>query len=163
MSTGFDRVPAGIKPVLETARSLLPAKVLETIEPRVLAGVDPTWVGLHHFDHQVVFNGTSHRLVECAHACYTHLVPDQRQTIVLPDIFAYDDPVATVIHEYGHLYDEATGFQRIDLPETTEYSKVNRWERFAEAFETMLRPPNGEWELFTQSEAFRPLRELVGI
>lgn len=160
--TLFDRVPGDVKPVLEAARSLLPPQVLETITPRFLCGIDPVSAGLHRFDDIVSFNGLAWRRASGAHACYTHHTPDRKQTIVLPDVFAYPDPVATVLHEYGHLYDEATGFQQIHLPVTTRYSKVNRAERFAEAFETVLRPPSGEWELFTQSEAFRPLRELVG-
>lgn len=153
------------RPLVEAARDLIPPGVAGLVEPRYLIGVSPHFVGLHHSRMEDAFpdlaaRGNSYEA--CAHACYSFHTPDGRPTIVMPQPHLYHDPVATLLHEHGHLFDEATGFH-IAAPETTRYSRTNRQEAFAEAFEIVLLPPSGAWELYVESEAMRPLRAAMHV
>jgi len=51
------------------------------------------------------------------------------------------------------------GYRRLQLYEGNGLDQ----ERIAEAFEIILRPPSGAWEDYVSAEAFRPLREAMGI
>lgn len=165
LATYFSRVPMGLRPALEEARRLIPREVSRVSDPRFLCGVSPHFVGLHYEDMTTNWPLVADRgwtYENCAHASFAHRTSDDRPTIVLPRPDLYRDPVGTILHECGHLFDEATGFH-LDAPETTEYSRSNRLERVAEAFELILRPPTGLWEEFCRGEAMRPLRTAMGI
>lgn len=164
MSDFFARCPGIFKPVIETARELIPPRVRNLVDPRFLCGVDPRFVGLHHYTlaDQPDYAEWSGEwdYDRLAHACYTHIVG--RQTIVFPSLDVYKDPIEVVLHEWGHLYDEATHFE-FDAPESTRYSNTNRAERFAEAFSILIRPTTGEQDEWANGEKTRPFRDLVGI
>ena len=151
------------RPIIERARGLLPPLVAETVADHFLCGIDPRFVGLHSYQDEYVFHEKTWTYAQLAHACFSFNSADRVPRVVFPDLAGYRaNPVATVVHEVGHLFDEATGFA-IDPPETTEYSRTNRYERFAEAFEMILMPSSGEWELFMEAESFRPLRSAMDL
>lgn len=167
----FDRVPAQFKPVIEVARAFLTPQVSEMCQPRFLCGTDPRFVGLHRYTTAdlVASDARYDDWVQdydydvLAHALYGTASPDGKATICFPKLESYSDPVGTVLHEWGHLFDEVTGFV-CDVPETTAYSSVNRRERFAEGFARLLRPPTGCYVDWANSlEALAPLRALVGL
>jgi hypothetical protein len=160
----FDRVPMRYRPCLEAARTLIPDEVRRLIEPRFLFGVSPRFVGLHHEDMGKNFPKIAARgwtYDDCAHACFAHSTPDEQPTVVFPKPWLYPDPVKTILHEYGHLFDEATGFH-LSPPPTTDYSWNNRYEAVAEAFAYVLIPPSGLWDDYMRSEEMRPLRAAMG-
>lgn len=160
MSALFDRCPSEFLPVVDAARALIPPAVARLVEPQFLCGISPSFVGLHRFK-VVEYEGITVSYDESAHASLASRSPDGRGRVVFPDLSVYPDPVATILHEIGHLFDEATGFG-FEAPATTPYSRTNRRERFAEAFELLLRPPSTIWrELMEHAESMRPLRELV--
>lgn len=150
------------RPLVEAARALIPRGVRVIVEPRFLIGVSPHFVGLHYQSMGEPFLAKGMSYENCAHACYTFHTPDERPTIVMPQPLLYPDPVGTLLHEYGHLFDEATG-SHIACPETTRYSRTNQQEAFAEAFEAVLKPASGKWEMYVECEAMRPLRTAMGI
>lgn len=161
----FDRVPSEFKPVIEKAWSLLPEKVRTAVAPHFLCGIDPCFVGLHGhraFNEDWAAKGWGYDFVP--HACYSHHSADGVPRVVFPQIAAYAEvAVETVLHEVGHLYDETLGWT-FDAPPTTDYSLTNREERFAEAFQVILQPPDGAWaEWAALSESVRPMRELMGV
>lgn len=156
----FDRVPMSFRPLLEAGLDLIPDRVRQIAHTRFLCGVDPLFVGLH--DVRDTGDGRSYR--DTAHACYPWHVPDGKPTIVLPAGFVEREhpewQVYVVVHEYGHIFDWATGFQ-LDPPGSTPYSNKNRQERVAEAFAMTLAPISGAWKSYMEAEAFRPFREVM--
>lgn len=162
----FDRVPMVYRPALETARSMLPQKVVETAPLRFLCGVSPLFVGLHGYDD----TGDGRSYADTAHACYPYHTSDGYPRVVLP----YDHAVVSrsldwqtmiYVHEIGHIFDWATGFS-VTPPETTWYSKVSRGEAFAEAFSMMVHPTYADqygWSETIEAESFRPFREHLGL
>jgi hypothetical protein len=160
----WDRAPIRWRSALELARFALPPTVARTVNPRFLIGVSPRFVGLHNSDMaemwpNVAADGWTYD--NCAHACYTTGTPDTVPTVVIPqpDLYAHCI-VDTLLHEIGHIYDEATGFS-VTPPATTPYSRENRQEAFAEAFALIIRPPTSEWDAYMRAEAFLPLRALI--
>lgn len=162
----FSRVPLYWRPTIEAARALIPIDVALLIEPRFLVCESPRFVGLHYQDMAANFPhiaASGYTYEHCAHACFTGATPDGRQTVVFPDPTLYPDPVGTVVHEIAHLWDEATGFTA-DAPESTNYSRSNRYERIAEAFKMIVKPASGDWREWSESdEALRPMRTLMGV
>jgi hypothetical protein len=152
----FDRAPTEYRHILDEALRIIPPKVFESITPRFMCGVDPAFVGLHHYDK----TGAASYARTC-HAVFPWHSSDGEPRVVLPTIYK-KNMVEVAIHEVGHLFDFATGFS-LEAPETTWYSKTNRLERIAEAFETILMPPSGKWRDYSESEAFRPLRTAMGL
>lgn len=161
----FDRVPLSARPLVEAARDIIPEQVHAVVQPWWLIDVSPHFVGLHRFKPadlgaeyaQAVGDWTYDDL---AHCCF---FDGGRPVVVFPRPELYEgQEVGTLVHEYGHAFDFATGFT-LDCPVTTAYSKVSRAERIAEAFETLLLPPSGAWQEYMQAEAFRPLREAMGV
>lgn len=156
----FARVPIRHRAAVEEALSLVPPSA-RILEPRFLVGVSPVYVGLHNYREVAGYDGLTYDV--CAHACFSFHTPDGVPTIVFPDPDLYPDPVSTLLHEYGHLWDEATGFS-VDAPETTPYSRTNRLERIAEAFEALCKPLDGELpEGYLEAESFRPMRAAMGL
>lgn len=164
----FARCTSEFRPVIDEARRHLPAKATAMIEPRYLCGFSPHFVGLHY--HSMAELGADHPATQnpgftyetLAHACYQSVTPDGVQTLVYPQLARYSDPVGTILHEFGHLLDEATGFS-CAVPTSTPYSRTNREERFAEGFRLLCRPLTGEWRLWAETEeSLAPLRALVG-
>lgn len=152
----FDRVPAEFKPLLETSLALIPAKVREAIQPQFLCGISPHFVGLHNSGAEERDGRRQSDVLAHAHR------KRDRWVIVYPDIRTYPDPINTVLHEYGHMYDAATGWQA-DVPETVEAWRQDRRESFAWLFELLLSPPSRYWRERCASEQMRPFRELIGV
>jgi hypothetical protein len=159
VKTYFDRVPSRYGSAIEAAWSLLPEKVTEIVHPHFLCGVHPNFVGLHAFDacdEEGYIRERGYGSV--AHACFSFHSADRVPRVVLP----VEKSVDVIVHEIGHLFDEATGF-RLKPPVTTAYSLTNSYELVAEAFQLVLTPPSGAWLDYVSSESFRPFREAMGV
>lgn len=165
----FDRVPPAFRPILEEARAIVAAKTsIEFVFPRFLCGVPPAFVGLH-FTTEIPAEYDGGLYVEHAHCVQpihlAHRPRDDRQTtIYLPERWLRlpeRDAIRGVLHELAHAIDAELGYW-LSVPETTPYSKTSPEEAFAEAFEILLEPPSGNWELCLAHPYFGPLRETVG-
>ena len=158
----FARVPMVHRPMVETARALIPTSIHELMEPTFCVGHDPNFIGLHSFTVEDLVRSAPEYTKAGSYGDMAHAMCEE-QIIVFPRPGLYaGSEVGTLLHEWGHLFDHVTG-RSLDAPITTSYSKTNRSERIAEAFEMVLSPTSGAWELYTRSEAFRPLREAMGI
>lgn len=155
----WSRVPMRWRPAIEEARSLIPEPVRRLVEPTFLVGIQPSFVGLHSLGPiPAKYGATGWTWQNVAHACFAFQFGEPIIVFPRPDL--YWNPVGTILHEWGHLLDEVTGFA-LEVPITTPYSQIDRRERVAEAFEILLKPPSGAWEDYIQAEAFSPLREVV--
>lgn len=118
---------------ISTSLALLPAGVLPLVaHADFLCGVDPIYAGLHAYE--LTFDGRSyHSTAHCVYGHHQYALPADRRrtTVVLPDM-RHAEPWV-IVHELGHVLDEALGFSHDAMP-TTEYSANNRAEAFAEAF-----------------------------
>jgi hypothetical protein len=153
------------RPAVEEALSLVPPRVRQLIEPRFLCGVSPRFVGFHEYDMSQTYPAIAAAgwtYDNCPHACFALGTPDEKPTVVLPRPDLCGDPVGVLLHEYGHLFDEATRFH-LDVPETTAYSRTNRMEAVAEAFQLVLKPESALWDDYMHCEAMRPLRDEMGV
>lgn len=122
------------------ALSLLPAGIARRVaHVRFFCGVDPLYAGLHDWESSAAPYTRSYRVTP--HVVWPmHLTSrpkDERvSTVVLPD----PDEPWVVIHELGHVLDEAIGFGRHRPQGVTEYAESNTWQAFAEAFTAWLCP-----------------------
>ena len=122
--------------VIGRAVDIVPVKV----ECDWFTGADPVSAGLS--PHTTISDGRSYR--DTAHTLYSWHATDRRTTIVLPgrtvdQLGNMPDPVGALVHEIGHVVDEAFGFDRIMEP-VTSYAETDRSEAFAEAFARWLVP-----------------------
>lgn len=164
MTDWFCRVPSAFRPALEAGLALVPDRMKEIAPVRFCCGFDPGFIGLHHWTLEMLIESGEYEGATLGYDVYAHFSgvghsSDRVPTIVLPSM--YRDMVGAVLHEYGHALDEATGF-RVDCPETTAYSRVNRGERIAEAIELILRPRTFAIERYTASDDFEEIRRLIG-
>ncbi len=113
---------------------LLPEEILNrVIYAHFLTGVDPIYVGLHHYV-DTKDNRSYRTTAHVAYPFHQCLSKDLRHTtIVLPRLVS----PCGLIHELGHVLDENLGFSHLSKP-VTEYAKVDRYEAFAEAFTSWL-------------------------
>jgi hypothetical protein len=120
------------------ALSLIPAGIRARLAHiQFVAGSDPIFAGIHRY--ATTNDGRSYG--DTAHAVYpchmTHLPRDRRvSTVVVP---VPQEPWI-VVHEIGHILDEAISFDHHDVQPVTEYAGTNGWEAFAEAFTAWLCP-----------------------
>ena len=130
--------------------SILPARIWERISyVHFLTGTDPVYAGLHNHisvpDEYVKsgnFEGYSNR--DICHMVYPEaqlILPKtlRRTTIVIP----YMETPMGIIHELGHVLDEALDFSHSAIP-ITEYAKINDCEAFTEALVGWLFEDCGE-------------------
>jgi hypothetical protein len=107
----------------------MPDRIVERVQhAHYFTGVDPVWAGV--LSVETTTDGRSYRDTACC-AYGSYGVPDQRTTVVLPTRAAAEPWVVT--HELGHVLHEVVGFDYVADP-TTQYSRRNRWEAFADAF-----------------------------
>ena len=134
----------------------LPRRIWERINyVHFLTGTDPIYAGLHNFvdiDDEYYMKGEekgnkSYRNVPQV-VCpeYQFILPKllRNTTIVLP---VMEQPWV-VVHELGHVLDEALGYSHLALP-ITEYAKINEGEAFAEAFVGWMCEDYGEPDVET--------------
>jgi hypothetical protein len=107
---------------------MIPAPILARVEhAHLFCGCDPVAAGVTGYE--TGDDGRSYRVTP-------HVVYGRRDTtIVFPQLYRYGSPwnVMTFIHEYGHVLDEALGFE-YDLAPVSEYAQRDRREAFAESF-----------------------------
>jgi hypothetical protein len=118
------------------ALRMLPPQVRKLVEfADFLDGVDPVFVGLHEIED--TDDGRSYR--NTAHVAYTFYQPlpraRRRTTVVLPE----RETLRTVVHELGHVLDEALDFDFYPSP-VDWYAATNGSEAFACAFECWMLP-----------------------
>jgi hypothetical protein len=111
-------------------------EVIEAAYALFLCGTDPVFAGLHGY-----INGADGRpYAETPHVAHdfhqTGLSRARRHTtVVLPKVPA----IATVVHELGHVLDEALNFEHVAEP-VSSYARNSRHEAFAEAFAAWVLP-----------------------
>lgn len=112
------------------ALEIIPERMHKFLHCDFLCGCDVKYVGFANYGMDI---GDGRSFRDTAHVAYPwcqRLSNDQKKTtIILPVL---ESPLI-IIHELGHVLDEALGFEHIALP-ITEYAKINREEAFAEAF-----------------------------
>lgn len=98
---------------------------------------DPILAGLH--SHEKTVDGRSYR--DTAHTSYgdggnqDHLsLLRRRNTIVLPPADDWNFSTAAIVHEIGHILHWLFGFEDFEIPQVSEYARLNHRETFAEAF-----------------------------
>lgn len=147
----MDRVKAGgYTELIAAAYKLIPEAMHRLIRPHILCGSDPGFVGLHRF--RSASFGRSYATMW--HVTYSaHQIrpaaQDRHTTVVIPDLtdeapwvrqrFGHHHPVAAMVHELGHVLDEALRFEHTATP-VTRYAQTDRCEAFAEAFTAWLIP-----------------------
>ena len=94
-----------------------------------LCGVDPLYAGLHSFEEAM--GSRSYRSI--AHTAFRIHASDKQTTVVLPHVEHW----SVVVHELGHVLDERQGYRWL-LPAVSDHAKLDRWEAFAEAFQTFV-------------------------
>lgn len=122
------------------ALSLLPRGIRRFLSAaEFVTEYEPRYLGLHYLlaaEDGRPFNVTSH-------CTLTHHQPHlprcrRRPTIVLLSGHAYHPEI--VIHELGHVLDEALDFDRPEIEPLSNYAARNRWEAFAVAFQAWSNP-----------------------
>jgi len=113
-----------------------------------LTGTDPIYAGLHDYieldevDGLEIEEGESYRNIpHVVYPCHQFVLPKslRHTTVVLPKIIY----PWMVVHELGHVLDEALDYSHLALP-ITDYAKVNNAEAFAEALVGWLFEDSGE-------------------
>lgn len=126
----------GFVPAIGHALALIPPSILGRMHFQIFTGTDPLWAGLHAFEAATY--GRSYRSME--HVVYpyhqTSLPLDRRVTTLVVPV---PRPPRRIVHELGHILDEATGFQHVAEP-VSAYARTKRAEAFAEAFTAWLLP-----------------------
>jgi hypothetical protein len=136
----MDRVrTGGYSTLIEAAYELIPQSLHRLIRPHFLCGNDPLFAGLHRFEsasYNRSYRNTAHVTYDFHQEGLRRM--HRRTTVVLPE-----EPkrvrMSDLVHELGHVLDEALGFEHAALP-VTSYAKDNRYEAFAEAFAAWVMP-----------------------
>jgi len=134
-------VNAEFAELIRYAIDILPPKIWQRISyVHFLTGTNPVYAGLHDGINTI---GDDRKLSGIAHCVYPEgqILPKylRQTTVVLP---VMEQP-CEVVHELGHVLDEALDFSHFALP-ITDYAKVNNAEAFAEALVGWLFEDCGE-------------------
>ena len=126
----MNREKWGYAESIQAAIAIIPSTIWQRISyVHFFTGTDPIWAGLHSIE--MISDGRSYR--NTAHVVYPfhqkHLPASMRATTVVLPI--PEHPIV-VVHELGHVLDEALRFQYLAEP-VTDYACTNRLEAFAEA------------------------------
>jgi hypothetical protein len=115
---------------------------------RFVCGIDPIWAGIHHFE--AANNSRSYR--NTAHVVYPFHVLGPRSWRSTAVIMPLPLEPVYIVHELGHVLDEALGFEHQARP-VTDYAHTNRNEAFAEAFTSRFFWNYDERDLAAQDRA----------
>lgn len=125
------------------ALDLIPEAIRRRVENvDIFAGADPVFAGLHSYEEMT--HGRSYR--STTHVVYPWHIKRPASDRVTTLVLCEPEPLWVIVHELGHVLDEALGFDHTAQP-TTDYSKTNRGEAFAEAFTAWIKPDEyaAEW------------------
>lgn len=120
--------------LIQEAKARIPKGLHKYLDCDILVGYDPLSVNLHSY--QFTFDGRSYSTT--AHVVFPEHATDKRITIVIPEL---DFCLENMVHEFAHVLDYNTwNVGPSFIYHTTEYSKSNFLECFAERFTTMIFP-----------------------
>lgn len=132
---------------------MIPVPLHRFLDCDFFTGTDPLFAGLHHYEAGADLR--SYR--ETAHVAWVHHQKkrrpssERRTTVVLPT--RTDAHPWVIVHELGHVLHESLGFRWVADP-TTEYSRRDVYEGFAEAFSGWILP--GYFRAYNCDPAYDP-------
>ncbi len=109
---------------------MIEPSILKLIKCDFLCGCNPIWVGFANYTPDIGDGRSYLNTAHVAYPCHQRLSRDSRKTTVVLPIPVH--PIV-IVHELGHVLDEALGFEHIAEP-ITKYARLDRGEAFAEAF-----------------------------
>lgn len=120
--------------LIQTALERIPKGLHKYLDCDFLIGFDPIAMCLHNHE----FSSDGRSLREIAHVLYPELSADKRLTVIVPEL---DFSLEYMVHEFAHVLRHNIDFNGPNwVWHTTEYSRANYEEAFAERFTTMIFP-----------------------
>jgi hypothetical protein len=136
----MDRVRSGgYSALIEAAYQLIPPGLHQFIRPHFLCGTDPVFAGLHRYEN--VEDDRPYKTT--VHVAYDFHQDGLRRALRHTTVVLPREPklitLATMVHELGHVLDEALRFEH-DAHPINDWANTNRYEAFAEAFTAWVLP-----------------------